>query len=224
MKFLDLPDDWNSLIESEFTKPYFQNLLRFYEDACSQSAVYPPKDKLFNAFKLCPLNKLKIVLIGQDPYHGLNQANGLSFSVNEGIRKPPSLQNIFKELKTDLPDFQIPNSGNLENWAKEGVLLLNAILSVEHAKPGSHKKFGWELLTDAIIKKLSDSKSNLVFMLWGNYAISKTELIDQKKHLVLTAAHPSPLARGAYFGSKHFSKANNFLKKQGIKEINWNLS
>lgn len=218
-----LPADWQSFLHSEFSKPYFKDLERLYQVAQDQTITYPPKELLFNALALCPLNAVKVVLIGQDPYHGEGQAHGLSFSVNASVRKPPSLQNIFKELKNDLPDFLIPESGNLESWAKEGVLLLNAILSVERAKPGSHKKFGWEQFTNALIKKLSDSKENLVFLLWGNYAISKKELIDAEKHLVLCAAHPSPLARGAFFGNKHFSQTNNYLRSKGLKEINWKL-
>lgn len=223
MNFLDLPADWQMLVQNELNAPYVQKLIALYEQACATSKVYPPKAELFNAFKLCPLSQLKVVIIGQDPYHGENQANGLAFSVNTGLKKPPSLQNIFKELKTDLPGFSIPESGNLENWAKEGVLLLNAILSVEQAKPGSHKHFGWEHFTNALIKNLSDTQTNLVFLLWGNYAMSKKELIDENKHLVLCAAHPSPLARGAFFGSAHFSKTNKYLNSKGIQEINWNL-
>ncbi len=218
-----LPADWHSFLLSEFSKPYFIELERLYHLAQDRSITFPPKELLFNALSLCPLHSVKVVIIGQDPYHGDGQAHGLSFSVNASVRKPPSLQNIFKELKNDLPDFIIPESGNLESWAKEGVLLLNAILSVERAKPGSHKKFGWEQLTNALIKKLSDSKENLVFLLWGNYAISKKEFIDAEKHLVLCAAHPSPLARGAFFGNKHFSKTNNYLRSKGLKEINWKL-
>lgn len=224
MNFIHLPADWQLLLQSEINEAYFKDLLRLYENAYTSHKVYPPKELVFNALKLCPLNHVKVVLIGQDPYHGENQANGLSFSVNTGVKKPPSLQNIFKEMKTDLSHFEIPDSGNLENWAKEGVLLLNAVLSVEEAKPGSHKGFGWERFTNALIKNLSDSKEHLVFLLWGNYAMAKKELINEEKHLILCAAHPSPLARGAFFGNKHFSKTNAYLKEKGIKEINWNLT
>jgi uracil-DNA glycosylase len=179
---------------------------------------------LFNALQLCPLSSLKVVIIGQDPYHGAGQANGLSFSVNDGIKVPPSLQNIFKELKTDIPGFEIPTSGNLEAWAKQGILMLNAVLTVQAGLPGSHKKYGWQNFTDAIIKLISDKKQHVVFLLWGNYAITKSELIDSNKHLVLTAAHPSPLARGAFFGSKHFSKTNNYLTANGLTPVNWKLT
>lgn len=224
MIYNDLPSDWKTLLQSEFEKPYFIKLMQSYEDACKHAIVYPQKEYVFNAFRLCSVENVKVVLIGQDPYHGEMQANGLSFSVNTGIKKPPSLQNIFKEMKNDLMGFEIPESGNLEKWAKEGVLLLNAILSVEHSKPGSHKRFGWEKLTNALIKNLSDKKNNLVFLLWGNYAISKKELIDPDKHLILCAAHPSPLARGAFFGNKHFSKTNKYLTENRIMAVNWDLS
>jgi uracil-DNA glycosylase len=224
MNFIHLPADWQLLLHSEIDQVYFKELLRLYENAYKSHKVYPPKELVFNALKLCPLKQVKVIIIGQDPYHGENQANGLSFSVNTGVKKPPSLQNVFKEMKTDLLNFEIPDSGNLENWSKEGVLLLNAMLSVEEAKPGSHKSFGWERFTNALIKNLSDSKEHLVFLLWGKYAIAKKELINEEKHLILCAAHPSPLARGAFFGNKHFSKTNAYLKENGIKDINWNLT
>lgn len=223
MIFKELPADWQQLIRPEFNKDYFQILETSLQRAYEQSTVFPPKEELFQAFHLCSLQYTKVVLIGQDPYHGPGQAHGLSFSVKYGMKKPPSLQNIFKELKNDIPAFDIPLSGNLEKWAAEGVLLLNAVLSVEQGKPGSHKAFGWEKWTNAIIQQLSEQKEHLVFLLWGNYAISKKEFIDESKHLVLCAAHPSPLARGAFFGSKHFSKTNTYLKQNNLTEINWHL-
>lgn len=224
MPIKNLNPEWNELLKDEFEKPYYSKLSKSVNEAFKTSTVYPPAKLVFNALQLCPFDKIKVVIIGQDPYHGYGQANGLSFSVNDGIRKPPSLQNIFKELQTDIPGFEIPESGNLESWAKQGVLMLNAVLTVKEGEPGSHKAFGWELFTDAIIKLVSDKKKHVVFLLWGNYAITKSELIDKNKHLILTAAHPSPLARGAFFGSKHFSKTNNYLEEKGLKPINWNLT
>jgi len=224
MSIKSLSPDWNALLKDEFEKPYFKTLSEQVNQAYKTSVVYPPAKLVFNAFNLCPVETLKVVLIGQDPYHGPGQANGLSFSVNDGVKLPPSLQNIFKELQSDVPDFNIPWSGNLEAWARQGVLLLNAVLTVEAGKPGSHKAFGWEQFTDAVIGHLSAQKHQLVFLLWGNYALGKSELIDAQKHLVLKAAHPSPLARGAFFGCKHFSKTNNYLLSKGLKPINWNLT
>lgn len=223
MSIKHLNSDWNSLLQHEFEKPYFSNLAESVNNAYKTSVVYPPAKLVFNAMNLCPFTSVKVVIIGQDPYHGAGQANGLSFSVNDGIRKPPSLQNIFKELATDVPGFQIPESGNLEAWTKQGVLLLNAVLTVQEGMPGSHKTFGWENFTDAVIKVISAQKEHIVFLLWGTYAISKSELINDQKHLVLKAAHPSPLARGAFFGSKHFSKTNTYLSEHGINTIDWSL-
>jgi uracil-DNA glycosylase len=219
-----LSAEWNAMLKPEFEKPYYAKLTDSVNQAYKTSTVYPPAKLVFNALMLCPFDAIKVVIIGQDPYHGYGQANGLSFSVNDGIRKPPSLQNIFKELATDIPGFVIPESGNLEAWARQGVLMLNAVLTVQEALPGSHKSFGWENFTDAVIKLISDKKKNVVFLLWGNYAISKSELIDKNQHLVLTAAHPSPLARGAFFGSKHFSKTNKYLVEKGLSPINWSLT
>jgi uracil-DNA glycosylase len=224
MNIKSISPEWNNLLQAEFDKPYFNELTKLVNAAYDQQTVYPPKQLLFNALQLCPLSSLKVVIIGQDPYHGAGQANGLSFSVNDGIKVPPSLQNIFKELKTDIPGFEIPTSGNLEAWAKQGILMLNAVLTVQAGLPGSHKKYGWQNFTDAIIKLISDKKQHVVFLLWGNYAITKSELIDSNKHLVLTAAHPSPLARGAFFGSKHFSKTNNYLTANGLTPVNWKLT
>jgi uracil-DNA glycosylase len=179
---------------------------------------------VFDAFNQCPLKKLKVIIIGQDPYHGPNQANGLSFSVSKGVTIPPSLKNIFKEISNNIPTFTTPIHGDLSYWAKQGVLLLNAILTVEANKPGSHKKMGWEEFTNEVITKLNHEKTNLVFLLWGNFAQSKAVLIDANKHLVLTAAHPSPLARGAFFGNKHFSKTNAYLKLNNQVPIDWDLN
>ncbi|PBQ34309.1 uracil-DNA glycosylase [Sphingobacteriaceae bacterium] len=224
MPLKTLNDDWRELLKHEFEQPYFSSLIESVSRAYKTSVVYPPAELVFNALQLCSFQQTKAVIIGQDPYHGYGQANGLSFSVNDGMRKPPSLQNIFKELQSDIPGFQIPESGNLEAWSKQGVLMLNAVLTVEEAKPGSHKAFGWVLFTNALIKLISDKKEKVVFLLWGNYAITKSELIDSTKHLVLTAAHPSPLARGKFFGSKHFSKTNTYLIENQLKPINWFLT
>ena len=211
---------WLNAINEEFTKPYFTNLKSFLLEERKQFVTYPPGNRIFAAFDFTPFDKVKVVILGQDPYHGEGQANGLCFSVADGIRQPPSLVNIFKELKSDI-GCEIPKSGNLERWAHQGVFLLNATLTVRANTAGSHQNKGWELFTDSVIKTLSDKKENLVFLLWGNYAKAKAELINANKHLVLTAAHPSPLARGAFFGSKHFSKTNEFLKSKGIEEIHW---
>ena len=224
MPIKNLSQDWNELLKDEFEKLYYRKLTESVNLAFKTSVVYPPANLVFNALMLCSFNAIKVVIIGQDPYHGRGQANGLSFSVNDGIRKPPSLQNIFKELQTDIEGFEIPESGNLESWSKQGIVMLNAVLTVEEGKPGSHKSFGWELFTDAIIKLISDKKEHVVFLLWGNYAITKSQLIDSTKHMVLTAAHPSPLARGAFFGSKHFSKTNNYLATNKLKPVNWTLT
>lgn len=215
-------NSWHKKLEHAINQPYFIELDKFVANAYKTTTVYPPQNLIFNAFELCPFENVKVVLIGQDPYHGAGQANGLCFSVNDGIALPPSLRNIFKELKSDI-NSEIPVSGNLEKWAKEGVLMLNTILTVESSKPGSHKQKGWETFTDAVIKLVSDQKEHLVFLLWGNYAFEKEKLINTSKHLVLKAAHPSPLARGAFFGSKPFSKTNAYLKEHQIKEIDWTL-
>lgn len=213
---------WLEVLNEEFTKPYFVNLKSFLVEEKKQYVIYPPGNRIFAAFDHTPFDKVKVVILGQDPYHGEGQANGLCFSVADGIRQPPSLVNIFKELRDDL-GCGIPKSGNLEPWAEQGVFLLNATLTVRANTAGSHQNKGWEIFTDAVIKTLSDKKENLVFLLWGNYAKAKTALIDSDKHLVLIAAHPSPLARGAFFGCRHFSKANEFLKSKGMKEIDWCL-
>jgi uracil-DNA glycosylase len=219
----NLPDDWNDLLKAEFGKPYYSKLISLVTGAYQSTNVYPPASDLFNALCLCPLDKLKVVIIGQDPYHGVGQAHGLCFSVNHGEKIPPSLRNIFKELSSDIHGFRTPSSGNLEAWARQGVLLLNAILTVQEATPGSHKHFGWEIFTDAIIKAINDNKTHIVFLLWGNYAMTKKPLINDHDHLVLSSAHPSPLAGGAFFGNKHFSKTNAYLKKHGKDPIDWQL-
>ncbi|MBA2612543.1 MAG: uracil-DNA glycosylase [Bacteroidetes bacterium] len=224
MSIKSLSDDWNKLLQPEFDKPYYKELQSLVNTAYKAHTIYPPSQLVFHALQLCSFEDIKVIIIGQDPYHGPGQAHGLSFSVTDEVRKPPSLQNIFKELSTDIPGFEIPVSGNLEAWAKQGVLLLNAVLTVQAGLPGSHKNFGWQHFTDALIKLISDKKQNVVFLLWGAYAIAKSELIDKDKHLVLTAAHPSPLARGAFFGSKHFSKTNAYLLKNNLKSINWKLA
>lgn len=213
---------WLQAVEAEFGKPYFENLKAFLVEEKRFNIIYPPEKQIFAAFDLTHFKDVKVVILGQDPYHGQGQANGLCFSVSDGIRQPPSLVNVFKELETDV-GCQIPLSGNLEPWAKQGVFLLNATLTVRANSAGSHQNKGWEWFTDSVIKALSDKKENLVFLLWGNYAKAKAELIDANKHLVLTAAHPSPLARGAFFGCKHFSKTNDYLISKNKKPINWCL-
>ncbi|MDD6055814.1 MAG: uracil-DNA glycosylase [Helicobacteraceae bacterium] len=216
---------WQNLLKDEFLKPYFLKLQNKYEKSLQSSIVYPPLDLIFNAFNLTPLESLKVVILGQDPYHREGQAMGLSFSVPSGVRIPPSLRNIFKELQRDL-GVGIPRSGDLSAWAKQGVLLLNAILSVEANKPTSHKNIGWETFSDSVISKISKNTSGIVFLLWGEYAKSKAALIDKNKHFILSAAHPSPLARGAkdaFLGCGHFSKTNEILKELGKSGIEWGL-
>ncbi|MDN5199972.1 uracil-DNA glycosylase [Fulvivirgaceae bacterium BMA10] len=212
---------WKKVLSDEFEKTYFENLTNFVRNEYKTQTVYPPGKEIFNAFEHCSFDNVKVVIIGQDPYHGIGQANGLCFSVKDGIRMPPSLVNIFKEIKDDLGK-EIPQSGNLERWADQGVLLLNATLTVRASSAGSHQNKGWEEFTDAVIQKISDHKENIVFLLWGSYAQKKGAIIDTNKHHVLKSAHPSPFAadRG-FFGNKHFSKTNAFLKSKGIEEINW---
>jgi uracil-DNA glycosylase len=217
-----IEEGWLRALNEEFGKGYFEELKKFILDERLKCEVYPPANRIFAAFDQTPFDKVKAVILGQDPYHGPGQANGLCFSVSDGIRQPPSLMNIFKELRDDL-GCEIPKSGNLEAWAHQGVFLLNATLTVRANTAGSHQNKGWELFTDAVIKTLSDQKEDLVFLLWGNYAKAKATLIDANKHLILTAAHPSPLARGAFFGCRHFSKTNEYLRSKGIGEVNWCL-
>lgn len=213
---------WKAHLQSEFDKPYFANLTQFVRDEYSRALCFPPGKLIFNAFNLCPFDKVKVVIIGQDPYHELGQAHGLSFSVNDNVAFPPSLQNIFKEINDDL-DVPIPTSGNLTRWAVQGVMLLNATLTVRQHEAGSHQRHGWEEFTDAVIKVLNAEKSHLVFLLWGGYARSKAYLIDRTKHCVLESVHPSPLSanRGGWFGNHHFSRCNAYLQDQGIAPIEW---
>jgi uracil-DNA glycosylase len=212
---------WKNKLEEEFGKSYFNSLISFVRQEYQSQTVYPPGKEIFRAFDACEFDDVKVVIIGQDPYHGPGQANGLCFSVREGMRMPPSLLNIFKEIQNDLRK-PIPNSGDLGRWSNQGVLLLNATLTVRASTPGSHQKKGWEEFTDAVIRTISDEKENVVFMLWGAYAQKKGEIIDRKKHLVLMSAHPSPFsADRGFFGCKHFSKANEYLKSKGLEEIEW---
>ncbi len=212
---------WKSKLSHEFQKPYFEQLIQFVKQEYQAGMVYPPGKEIFRAFDCVSFDDIKVVIIGQDPYHGPGQANGLCFSVHEGVTMPPSLKNIFKEIQNDLGK-HIPKNGELERWAKQGVLLLNATLTVRASSPGSHQNKGWETFTDAVIRQISDQKSNIVFLLWGAYAQKKGEIIDRNKHLVLMSAHPSPFsADRGFFGCKHFSKANEYLKSKGIKEIDW---
>ncbi|MEG0892016.1 MAG: uracil-DNA glycosylase [Bacteroidales bacterium] len=220
---IEIEEQWKEVLKEEFCKDYFVNLARFlHNEKKSGKIIYPPGKLIFNAFELTPFNSVKVVILGQDPYHGPNQAHGLSFSVPDGIMTPPSLKNIYKEIEADL-NITLNKNGNLENWAKQGVFLLNSVLTVRASEPTSHAKIGWNEFTDAVIKAISDKKEGVVFMLWGNYAKTKKELINKNKHYILEAAHPSPLARGAFFGCKHFSKCNNILTSLSKEPINWNL-
>lgn len=214
---------WKEALKEEFLSPYFAQIKQNLINALRLGRVYPPNSLIFNAFNLTPFDKVKVVILGQDPYHGAGQAMGLSFSVPNGVRVPPSLVNIYKEIYDDL-GISEPNSGDLTYWAKQGVLLLNATLTVGAGQANSHANFGWQEFTDAAIRAVSDKKENVVFMLWGNPAKAKMPLIDANKHLVLTAAHPSPLARGAFFGSRHFSKCNDYLVGKGMSAIDWDLN
>lgn len=216
-----IEQSWKEVLNEEFNQEYFLKLASFVKDEYKSKRIFPPADKIFNAFNLCSFNDVKVVIIGQDPYHGEGQANGLSFSVNDGIRIPPSLINIYKELKSDL-GINPPNSGNLERWSKQGVLLLNATLTVQKSTPNSHQGKGWEKFTDAVIKQISDRKENVVFILWGAYAKKKGEVINRNKHFVIESPHPSPFsADRGFFGSKPFSKTNSYLTKNNLKAINW---
>ena len=218
-----LNSSWQTILATEIQKPYFEDLMLAVANEYSVNSCFPPKELLFSAFDYCIFDDLKVVIIGQDPYHGEGEANGLCFSVNENMKIPPSLRNIFRELNSDLDSLFLPTSGNLERWAKQGILLLNATLSVQKDKPNSHKHLNWGKFTDAVIQKISDKKSNVVFLLWGNFAHIKGLKIDRTKHLVLESGHPSPMSanQGKWFGNKHFSKTNDYLKSEGIQEINW---
>lgn len=216
-----IEESWEKVLQTEFDKPYFKDLTDFVRSEYATTTIYPPASLIFNAFNLCPFSKVKVVIIGQDPYHGPRQAHGLCFSVNNGVQFPPSLQNIFKEIKSDL-DIPIPTSGNLTRWAEQGVLLLNATLTVRAHSAGSHQKKGWETFTDSVIRILAEQKENLVFILWGAYAQKKGAFIDNNRHLILSSAHPSPLsAYNGFFGNHHFSLTNEWLQKHGIDTINW---
>ena len=212
---------WQEVLQPEFDKPYFENLVGFVKQEYASRTIFPPAGQIFNAFNTCPFNNVKVVILGQDPYHGPGQAHGLCFSVNDGIPFPPSLQNIFKEISSDL-GLQIPSSGNLTRWAEQGVLLLNATLTVRASQAGSHQGKGWEEFTDSVIKIISEKVENVVFILWGSYAIKKKALINTSKHCILTAPHPSPLSsyRG-FFGCKHFSQTNTYLTSKGKTPIEW---
>ncbi len=214
---------WKEALREEFSKPYFDSIVSHLKSEKSKAKrIYPPGPLIFNAFNLTPYDQVKVIIIGQDPYHNIGQAMGLCFSVPKNVRTPASLKNIYKELADDV-NMSIPNHGDLTQWAEQGIFLLNAMLTVEHNQPGSHKNIGWQTFTDAVISQLSEHKQNLVFMLWGNFAKSKKTLIDETKHYVLEAAHPSPLARNAFMGCKHFSKCNEILRKIGKEEINWQV-
>ena len=217
----NLGPKWNTLLKKEMQKNYFLDLIRAVSKAYDERVVFPAKENIFNAFKLCAFEDVKVVILGQDPYHGEGQAHGLSFSVQDGIKTPPSLRNIYKEIESDL-DKAIPESGNLEHWAKQGVLLLNATLTVEEGEAGFHQGWGWETFTDEVIKTISDKKENVVFLLWGTFAHNKAELIDDTKHIILKTTHPSPLsAYRGFLGSKHFSKTNEYLKENDLGKIEW---
>lgn len=219
---IDFHNSWRPYLAEEFSKPYFKVLTDFVNSEYNKQTCFPPRDQIFNAFTHCHFNDVKVIIIGQDPYHDYGQANGLCFSVNDGIKHPPSLVNIFKEIESDLKT-PYPKSGNLLRWANQGVLLLNATITVRAHEAGSHQKKGWEIFTDAVINTLSKEKEDLIFLLWGGYAKKKAKLINEKKHKIFTSGHPSPLSanRGYWFGNKHFSKANNWLAVHGKMPIIW---
>ncbi|MET4082883.1 uracil-DNA glycosylase [Pedobacter sp. UYP30] len=220
-----LEPGWLAVLQKEFEKDYMLQLKAFLQaEKNSDKKIFPKNSEIFSALNSTAFEKVKVIILGQDPYHGAGQAHGLSFSVKKGVATPPSLKNIYKELHSDLGNFIAPNHGHLQQWAEQGVLLLNATLTVRASEPGSHQKYGWETFTDTIIKNLSDKKEHLVFLLWGNYAKQKAALIDQTKHLIISSAHPSPFsAYNGFFGSKPFSKTNNWLVEHGLAAINWHL-
>lgn len=219
---MQMESNWKEVLRDDLNQPYYEELTNFVSQAYKNHTCYPPEDKIFAALNRTAFENIKVVLIGQDPYHGAGQGNGLCFSVSDGVKHPPSLINIFKEITTDL-DQPYPDSGNLERWADQGVLLLNAVLTVEEGKAGSHQKKGWEKFTDAIIRKISQERKDVVFLLWGGFAKGKAKLIDKKSHLILESGHPSPLSanRGYWFGNSHFSKTNEYLKEKGMESIKW---
>ncbi len=216
-------NDWDIVLQDEYEKDYFKKIVSFVNKEYKKNVIFPPKNCILKALSLTNYKDVKVVILGQDPYHGEHEANGLSFSVNKGVRLPPSLQNIYKEMKNDL-DINMTNCGDLTKWANEGVLLLNSILTVEKDKPASHKNIGWEKFTDEIICQVNNKSRPVVFILWGNFARSKKKLITNKKHLIIESTHPSPFScHNGFFGSRPFSKTNNFLKKNNIKEIDWKI-
>ncbi len=219
---LQITNDWQAILQSELDKKYFKNLLNYLEIEYKNSICYPNKNQIFDAFNACSFADLKLVIIGQDPYHGKGQANGLCFSVSDKVTHPPSLKNIFKELKEDIGK-KIPKSGDLLTWSKQGVLLLNATLTVRESEAGSHQKQGWEQFTDAVIQLISTKKENVIFLLWGGFSKKKGKNVDKNKHYILESGHPSPLSanRGYWFGNKHFSKSNTILKQLNLSEIKW---
>lgn len=218
-----IENSWKQALQSEFEKNYFAELVRFlHDEKKAGKTVYPPGPSIFRAFDLCPLDRVKVVILGQDPYHGCGQAMGLSFSVPDGVPAPPSLKNIFKEIESDL-GISMSGSPSLENWARQGVLLLNSVLTVRASEPASHSRIGWQEFTDAVIRCINERCEGVVFLLWGNFARQKRELINPERHHVLEAAHPSPLARGAFFGCRHFSKTNELLTGEGKSPIDWKL-
>lgn len=218
-----IEDSWKNILWEEFQSTYFSELKAFLVEETQTKTIFPPGKQIFSAFSFTPFDRVKAVILGQDPYHGTGQAHGLCFSVPPGIRQPPSLVNIFKELNADL-GIPIPEHGSLETWANQGVLLLNATLTVRSGQAGSHQKKGWETFTDSVISKISQLKTGIVFLLWGRYAQAKEALVDGEKHLVLKAAHPSPFsAHNGFFGCRHFSKTNEYLEQQGLEAINWSL-
>ena len=218
-----LNSSWQYILATEIQKPYFKDLMLAVANEYAVNSCFPPQELLYSAFDYCSFDDLKVVIIGQDPYHGEGEANGLCFSVNENMKIPPSLRNIFRELNSDLDSLFLPTSGNLERWAKQGILLLNATLSVQKDKPNSHKHLNWNQFTDAVIQLISDKKENVVFLLWGNFAQKKGTKIDRNKHLVLESGHPSPMSanQGKWFGNKHFSQTNNYLEIKGKRSIEW---
>ena len=219
---VNIHQSWKPYLEEEFSKPYFKDLVNFVKSEYKNNTCYPPENQIFNAFNYCHFDDVKIVIIGQDPYHGVGQANGLCFSVNENIKHPPSLINIFKEIQSDL-NIPYPKSGNLKRWANQGILLLNATLTVRAHEAGSHQKMGWEKFTDSVISIVSEKKEDLVFLLWGGFAKQKTKLIDVNSHHILKSGHPSPLSanRGSWFGNKHFSKTNFLLEQAFQDPVQW---
>lgn len=220
MKDVKIDETWKAVLKSEFQKPYWQKLTEFVRLQYLSGKVYPPAKNIFQAFDLCPLTQVKVVIVGQDPYHGVDQANGLSFAVNDGITLPPSLKNIYKEIYNDLGITPLP-SGDLSRWAKQGVLMLNSVLTVAAGNPASHKQKGWEQFTDAVIRSLNENRKNIVYLLWGKYAQTKGEVINRENNLVLISAHPSPYSAQLFFGNHHFSQCNKYLIKHNLKPIDW---